>query len=266
MTNHREGKNAIDHLERPCPSDRGDGLGGLLCHRNSVWSRGAGDSGRGEFGGALAADATLLAPAGTAFSIWSVIYIGLAAYTVWQWLPSQTTREVHRRLGYPIAVSMVLNAAWLLVTQQGAIWLSVLVIIALALTLGVIMRSLTVRPGREKTDKVILDGTFGLYLGWVSVATAANITAAFVSSGFDPHPFWANIMAVLVLVVVVGLGALFTNRLGGRWAVAGAMSWGLAWISVGRFTDEPFSVVTGLAAALAALAILGLTAQARQPR
>ena len=38
-------------------------------------------------GGSLAADATLLAPAVPAFSIWSVIYLGLGAYTVWQWLP-----------------------------------------------------------------------------------------------------------------------------------------------------------------------------------
>lgn len=69
------------------------------------------------FGGALAADATRMAPAGPAFTIWSVIYAGLAAYTLWQWLPSQTTREVHRRIGWLAAASMLLNAAWLLVTQ-----------------------------------------------------------------------------------------------------------------------------------------------------
>jgi hypothetical protein len=42
-------------------------------------------------GGALAADATLIAPAGPAFQIWSLIYVGLAAYTVWQWLPANAT-------------------------------------------------------------------------------------------------------------------------------------------------------------------------------
>ena len=42
-------------------------------------------------GGALAADATLIAPATPAFSIWSVIYLGLAAYTIWQWLPWAAT-------------------------------------------------------------------------------------------------------------------------------------------------------------------------------
>ena len=50
-------------------------------------------------GGALAADATLSAPAGPAFSIWTPIYLGLAAYTVWQWLPQQATDRRHRAIG-----------------------------------------------------------------------------------------------------------------------------------------------------------------------
>ena len=136
-------------------------------------------------GGALAADATLLAPAGPAFSIWSAIYLGLAAYTVWQWLPDQATDPRHRRIGWLAAASMLLNAAWLLVTQQGWIWVSVLVIAALAVVLGVLVRRLTERPSYGLAEAVIVDGTFGAYLGWVCVATCANVTAALVSSGVD---------------------------------------------------------------------------------
>ena len=65
-------------------------------------------------GGALAADATLIAPGTGAFSIWSLIYFGLLAYAVWQFLPAQRTAERHRRLGYPVAASLLLNAAWIL--------------------------------------------------------------------------------------------------------------------------------------------------------
>ena len=50
-------------------------------------------------GGALAADATLIAPAGPAFAIWSVIYLGLAVYTVVQWLPGRLSAPLHRRIG-----------------------------------------------------------------------------------------------------------------------------------------------------------------------
>lgn len=217
-------------------------------------------------GGALAADATRLAPAGPAFSIWSVIYLGLAAYTIWQWLPTQTTREVHRRTGWLAAASMVLNAVWLLVTQQGWIWVSVGVILALALVLGVLLQRLTREHVQTAglVDRVVLDGTFGLYLGWVVVAACANVTAALVASGVDPGPALSDTAAVLVLAVVAGLGVLFARRLGGRYAVAAAMAWGLAWITVGRLSDQPDSLVTGVMAALVAVVVL--TAAAWQRR
>lgn len=214
-------------------------------------------------GGALAADATLIAPAGPAFSIWSVIYLGLAAYTVWQWLPSQASRPLHRRIGWLAAASMVLNASWLLVTQQGWLWASVGVIVALTGVLGVLMTRLGPPGDVGLVEGVIVDGTFGLYLGWVTVATCANITATLVASGIDPGPPWSIAAAVVVLAVAAGVGVLLAQRLGGRWAVAAAIAWGLSWIAIGRTTDEPQSLVTAVVAVLAALAVLAATARVR---
>src|SRR5690625_6559642 len=64
-------------------------------------------------GGLLSTDATHLAPASTAFSVWTVIYIGLGAYTLWQWWD----RSDPRRLGWLVVASLLLNAAWLLSMQ-----------------------------------------------------------------------------------------------------------------------------------------------------
>ncbi|WP_144854521.1 TspO/MBR family protein [Marihabitans asiaticum] len=215
-------------------------------------------------GGALAADATRIAPAGPAFSIWSVIYLGLFALTIYQWLPSQATRARHRATGWWVAASMVLNAAWLLVTQAGWIWVSVGVIVTLALVLGVVVRRLTEVAAEGPVDRVVLDGTLGLYLGWVAVATCANITAALVSSGVEPGAAVADAAAVGVLVVVAVLGVVLARRLGGRLAVAGAMAWGLAWIVVGRLTDEPESLATAIAAGVAAVVVVAAALVARR--
>ena len=212
-------------------------------------------------GGALAADATLLAPAGPAFSIWTPIYLGLAAYTVWQWLPTQATEPRHRAIGWLAAASMVLNATWLLVTQQGWIWVSVLVMAGLVVTLGLLVQRLEQHRSYGHGETVVVDGTFGLYLGWVSVAACANVTAAFVASGVDPGGYAAEMAAVLVVAVAAGVGVLLARRLGGRWAVAVAMAWGLAWIAWGRFADEPQSVLVGLAAVVAALVVLAATSR-----
>lgn len=211
-------------------------------------------------GGALAADATLIAPGAAAFSIWSVIYLGLAAYTVWQWLPAQRTATRHRRIGALVAASMLLNAAWLLVTRAGWIPISVLVILALVAVLGVLIRRITTTPGTGGIDTVVVEGTFGLYVGWVSVAVCANVTAALVDGGMQPSTTVSAVVAVLVLLVAGVVAAVLAVQTRGNPAIALAMAWGIGWIAVARLTGEPASVTTGIAAVVVAVAILGFTA------
>lgn len=214
-------------------------------------------------GGALAADATYIAPAGPAFAIWSVIYVGLAAYTIWQWLPAQATSARHRATGWLAAGTMVLNAAWLLTIRAGWLWVSVVVIVALVLSLGVLLGRLTAHPANSTVDRIITDGTFGLYLGWVSVATCANIAATLVDAGVEPGRPAVEIITILVLAVVAGLGFLYARALGGRIAVAGAMAWGLAWIAYGRWATEPQSIAVALGAAIVAVAVIGAALRQR---
>ena len=207
-------------------------------------------------GGALAADATLLAPAGPAFAIWTPIYLGLAGFTVYQWLPAQTREPRHRAIGWLAAASMVLNAAWLLATQQGWLWASVVVMAGLVVSLGLLVRRLEEHPSYGHGETVLVDGTFGLYLGWVTVAACANVTAALVANGVDPGGYAAQLAAVVVLALAAAIGVFLARRLGGRWAVAVAMAWGLGWIAWGRLTDEPGSAVVALAAVVAAAVVL----------
>lgn len=207
-------------------------------------------------GGALAADATLLAPAGPAFSIWSVVYLGLLGYVVWQWLPAHTTDERARQTGWWAGASMLLNAAWLLVTQQGWLWVSVGVIVALAVVLKVVISRLTRLPARGVVDRVLLDGTFGLYLGWVAVATCANVAATLVASGVSAEGTGAEVVTLVALAVVLGLAAWYATRFGGRVAVALAMAWGLGWVAYGRLVDGPESTLVGVSAAVVAAAVL----------
>lgn len=214
-------------------------------------------------GGALSDQATLLAPGGPAFSIWSVIYAGLLAYTVWQWLPGRATDPRLRATGWLAAASMLLNAGWLLVTQTGSVWGSVVVIVALVAVLGVLAhRLVTVTPDASGTglaDRVVVEGTFGLYLGWVSVATCANIAAALADSGFTPSSPTADVLAAVVLAVVAALGVFYARRLGTLTLLLGgivvAMAWGLSWIAVGRTSESPESTITAVAAVVAALVI-----------
>ena len=220
-------------------------------------------------GGALAADATLLAPATGAFSIWTVIYLLLVAYVIWLWTPGGAASARAASLGWLPAASMVLNGAWLGITQAGWLWLSVLDIAALVLVLGVIAGRLASRRPDGAVEAVVLDGTFGLYLGWVTVATCANITAALVAQGADLGATGNAIAAVGVLAVAAGLGTVYMRRFGAAaWGVAAAMAWGLGWIALGRLTGAPASVTVGVAAALSAAVVLAALAwrRVRHPR
>ena len=214
--------------------------------------------------GALAADATLLAPAGPAFSIWSLIYLGLGAYTVWQWLPDQRTDERARATGWLAGTSMLLNAAWILVTQAGLIWASVAVILALVIVLGILVQRLAALGDGTRTEQPVVGGTFGASLGWVTVATCANIAAAGAASGWTLGPVADQFLAAAVLAVAACMGVVYAHRLGGRLAVALALGWGLSWIAVARLTDVPHSPIVGAAALAAAIVVLASTLLARR--
>jgi hypothetical protein len=205
-------------------------------------------------GGALAADATLLAPGVGAFRIWSVIYLGLAAYAVLQALPAQRSRPRQRRIGWLAAASMLLNAAWILSIQLGLLALSVPVIVALLAVLVAIL--LRLGTAESLADRVLLDGVFGLYLGWVTIATVANTTALLQQAGFDGLGIAPAAWAVVVLVVAAAIGVATALRGGGRFAPAVALAWGVAWIAIARATGEPSSVPVAIAAGAVAVIVL----------
>jgi hypothetical protein len=206
--------------------------------------------------GALTADSTPIAPAGPAFSIWSVIYVGLLAYAVWQVLPKQANAPRQRLVGYWVAASLLLNAAWILSVQFDQLVLSCVVIVIL---LAVLARTfLLLVDGRPAgvVETIVLDGTMGLYLGWVSIATAANIAAGLTAAGFDGFGWGRDVWAVIVLAVAALVGVLIAIRGRGRLAPAASLTWGLAWVAVSRTTGELVSLPAMIAAIVAAVIVV----------
>jgi len=222
-------------------------------------------------GGALRPDATPLAPGAPAFAIWTVIYLGLVGYAVWQFLPSQRASARHRRLGYLIAVSMLLNAAWLMNAQLEELAMSVPIVVALTGTLVAAMRRCVQTPPRGTVDAVITDGTVGLYLGWSILTVFANVTAVLAAGGFDGVGVESDSWAVAILALLGGLGVALGAWTGGRVAPAIAIAWGLGWIAAERLLGGLPSMPTAVAALVSAVVILGFTAAVRfagagQPR
>jgi hypothetical protein len=214
-------------------------------------------------GGWLDADSTLIAPARPAFGIWSVIYTGLLAYALWQLLPAQRAAPRHRRIGYAVAASLVLNALWIGVVQFDLLAMSLLVIAVLLATLAWLFVQIRRLPPRNAFDALITDGSIGLYLGWVVVATAANATAVLAAAGFDGWGVAAPVWAVIVVAVATGVGVAIGIAGRGRIAPMLSLCWGLAWLGYARLTDEPASRITGYAALIGVGVVVVATLGAR---
>ncbi|MBT1681241.1 TspO/MBR family protein [Curtobacterium aurantiacum] len=215
-------------------------------------------------GGALSASSTAIAPDGPAFSIWSVVYAGLIGYAVLQ-LVRTANDERHERLVVPAVLSLLLNAAWILSVQFGFLWASEPIIVALLVVLVwtfTILRRTRSRS-RGLVEAILTDGTFGLYLGWVCVATAANTAAVLTAAGFRGFGLGQDPWGVAVAAVAGLVGVLIALWGRGRLAPMASIAWGLAWVAVARFEGPLVSVPTAVAAVVAAAAVVVVTVVVR---
>jgi len=114
---------------------------------------------------------------------------------------------------------------------------------------------------------VLVDGTFGLYLGWVTVAAIANVTAALKTAEPGDLGLGATGWSVVLLVAAAVIAVGFAVHTGGRLTINLAMAWGLAWIAVARW-EGPLedSTVAPVAAAAAAVALLSAVVVRLRPR
>jgi hypothetical protein len=85
---------------------------------------------------------SLFTPAGFTFSIWGLIYLGLALFVIYQSLPAQRNNTCLADIGALLKINCVANAAWLLAWHYDFLFLSVLIMACILATLIGIYRSL----------------------------------------------------------------------------------------------------------------------------
>lgn len=213
-------------------------------------------------GGALDADATVLAPGTPAFSIWTLVYVLMVAYAIWQALPGQRGAERQRRAGWWIALTAVLNGCWLLAAQFLNLISTVLAIVILLVALGCTLRVLVQHPPQSWSDRLFMDATVGIHLGWVSLATVANITAWLAAEVVPPLDERTQVVwGVIVLIVVAAVGIAIalgtrTREARGRITPVLAMAWGLVWIGIARLTGEPHTEGVAITAFIVAAVVV----------
>ena len=193
-------------------------------------------------------------PAGYVFAIWGVIYLGWIAFTIFQFQPSQKESPRLRRLGYLFAISNVANAAWLFCWHYNQFGLSVLVMLALlGLLIASYLRLDVNRTAVTRTEYWSVDILFSVYLGWITVATVANITDWLYFVGWNGFGVPAQVWALLMLAVasLLGLVMALTRRDVGYLSV-------LVWAFIGIGVKQAPAPMVVFSAWTAALLMSGL--------
>jgi hypothetical protein len=193
-------------------------------------------------------------PAGYVFSIWGLIYIGWIAFTIYQLQPSQKKNGRLRRLGYLFALSNLANAAWLFCWHYNQFGLSVMVMLAL---LGLLIASyLRLNVNRSFVQPIeywSVDVLFSVYLGWITVATVANIADWLYFVEWNGFGISAQIWTVIMLAVasLLGFAMAVKRRDVGYLAV-------LVWAFIGIAFKQTSAPMVVLSAWIAAALMLGL--------
>lgn len=203
---------------------------------------------------------SLFVPADYAFTIWALIYLGLAAsagYFLFLAFGDKKHSESVIQAAPSLIIANLANGAWLWFWLNEQILTSVLMltIVLIALIAAI------VRLNMEKWDApvkfmALVWWPIDLYAGWISVALIANVAAYLKSIGFSPL-FGEEVWTIVVIGLSVGLNIfMIYNRNMREFGAVGI--WALIAIAIRHWMEIPSIAVT---AAIGAIVIAVISAK-----
>jgi len=209
----------------------------------------------------------LFVPAGITFSIWGIIYILLALFIIYQFSVafrrSKGEKGIFEKIGMLFFISCIFNAGWIFAWHYEIVWLSLIVMILLLVTLiSIYLRIGTGRPGIRNPEKIFVNLPFSIYLGWITVATIANVTAYLVNIGWDgagiSEQSWTVIM--IAVGVIIALLTVFSRN---DIFYCLVVIWALAGIIIKRTADSGETYNSIIIAGIAGIAVIAISIIAR---
>lgn len=190
--------------------------------------------------------------AGYAFSIWSLLYLGVLIYAVRQVLPRTGESPLITRMGFPSIVAFFGIGFWIIVAAMNLKAASVGVIFAALLALLVPMllsaREIRALPARDG-DRLFLAWPLAALAGWLTIAAPLNLLTTATALDALPAAVSPTGWAVLAVVVVALVGAAVTWALR-LMAYPLPIAWGLIGAFVAEQERNPTVGFTALAAAV----------------
>jgi translocator protein len=194
-------------------------------------------------------------PAGYVFTIWGVIYFLLGVFVIYQALPKQKDQFYQKQIGPLFILSSIFNVVWLFLWQYNYIIESCVLMFALLASLITIYIRLGIgKSSRSRTEKLCVHLPFRVYLGWITVASIANVAAALVSVGWDGCGLSAETWAIaaMIIALIVTLAIIIARK---DIAYSLVIVWALAGIAAKQSMDSNIVNTTGIATAIILIAL-----------
>ena len=180
----------------------------------------------------------LFTPAAITFAVWGVIYLLLALFILYQsgLLTIKTKRHVAsvEKIGPWFVISCLGNIAWIFLWHYMFVGLS---LVAMLVILGslIVMQLKVNKSHISAGNRWFCQIPISVYLGWITVATVANVTAVLVNAEWGrwgmSETFWTVIM--IGVAAVVALVQVWTRR---DVAFGVVILWALAGIFIKHMT------------------------------
>ncbi len=216
----------------------------------------------------------LITPAGYAFAIWGLIYIGLIAYSIYQVLPAQRNNPTLAKISWAIIGACVCQMIWLYVFLTYQFWLSVVFMggILACLTFAYV-QTRTMRPTRKV--RWLVQAPISVYFGWITVATVVNVAGAIYALAIpsDRVETFSGVVGasngdILATLILMGVSAVLGTIIGLGYkdaAYPAVIVWALSAIAI-RQADNPPLAWAGIALAIGvSIVIVRILTMARRP-
>jgi hypothetical protein len=197
----------------------------------------------------------LTVPAGYAFAIWGLIYLGLIGFALYQSLPSQRDNPRIARITPLFLLSCLANIGWLFTWHYGILSLNIVLMLVLLCCLIGIYRQLRADGAQPGTgERWLVWVPFSLYMGWITVATIVNLTVVLYAAGWQDTGALGAALASLLFVVAAGIAVTIARRFGDP-AYALVVVWALVAVAIKHAGVMLVAATAWVVAAVVALVV-----------
>lgn len=208
----------------------------------------------------------LFVPAGITFAIWGVIYVLIIIFAIYLakdlFKKEKESKPFLEKISFFFILASIANIIWIFLWHYEQVVLSLLAMVLLFVSLLMIYLRLNI--GLEKVslkEKICIHVPISVYLGWITVATIANVTAVLVTIKWDGFGINPVVWTILVLVVatIITILMLLTRK---DCQYSAVIIWALIGIYIKRSSTNPVEnqiIYTVLVSMIIILAIVGFT-------